>query len=204
MPLNFYEAFADWQEMIELNRPDFLRMLDHILRHAEKRRQLHMLRDLITSSYSLKMFDAVEAAKRELSSRVVSLIGLDGPSFRVQQPLARGEFERLIQDEVNLIAATLDEVIEQAGLAPDQIDAVIRTGGSAQIPAFIQLLEDRFGRDKVREIDTFSSVTSGLGILGHRSRRARSICAAITARAGPTARRCARRANPARPKWTWT
>lgn len=168
VPLNFYEAFADWQEMIELNRPDFLRMLDHILRHAEKQRQLHMLRDLITSSYSLKMFDAVEASKRELSSRVVSLIGLDGPSFRVQQPLTRGEFERLIQDEVNLIAATLDEVIEQAGLAPDQIDAVIRTGGSAQIPAFIQLLEDRFGRDKVREIDTFSSVTSGLGILGHR------------------------------------
>ena len=168
MPLNFYEAFADWQEMIELNRPDFLRMLDHITRGAEQRRQLHMLRDLITSSYSLKMFDAVEAAKRELSSRVISLIGLDGPGFRVQQPLTRAEFDRLIQQEIAQIAATLDEVIEQAGLAPDQIDAVIRTGGSAQIPAFIQLLEHRFGRNKVREIDTFSSVTSGLGILAHQ------------------------------------
>jgi hypothetical chaperone protein len=168
VPLNFYEAFADWQEMIELNRPEFLRMLEHITRGAERQRQLDMLRDLITSSYSLKMFDAVEAAKRELSRRVIALIGLDGPSFRVQQPVTRAEFERLIQEEVSHIAATLDEVIEQAGLAPDQIDAVIRTGGSAQIPAFIQLLEDRFGLDKVREIDTFSSVTSGLGILAHQ------------------------------------
>ena len=168
VPLTFYEAFADWQEMLELNRPDFLRMLDHMMRTADKRRPLHMLRDLITSSYSLKMFDAVEASKAELSSRLVSMIRLDGPGFRVQQPLTRNEFERLIQDEVNLIAATLDEVLDQAGLAHDQIDAVIRTGGSAQIPAFIQLLEERFGRDKVRAIDTFSSVTSGLGILGHQ------------------------------------
>ena len=45
---------------------------------------------------------------------------------------------------------------------------MIRTGGSSQIPAFVQMLEQRFGQDKVRAVDTFSSVTSGLGIIGHQ------------------------------------
>ena len=44
---------------------------------------------------------------------------------------------------------------------------MIRTGGSSQIPAFVQMLEARFGRERVRSVDTFSSVTSGLGIIAH-------------------------------------
>ncbi|MBN1678907.1 MAG: Hsp70 family protein [Anaerolineae bacterium] len=167
VPANFFEAFADWQEMLELNRPDFLRMLDHITRTAEKREHIRRLYSLITSSYSLKMFDAVEAAKRDLSSQVISTINLDGPGFSVRQPLTRRDFEVLIDEETNTIAAVLDDVLARAGLRYGQIDTVIRTGGSAQIPAFINVLNQRFGRDKVRAIDTFSSVTSGLGILGY-------------------------------------
>jgi hypothetical protein len=44
---------------------------------------------------------------------------------------------------------------------------VIRTGGSSQIPLFVRLLNELFGREKVRQIDVFSSVTSGLAIRGH-------------------------------------
>ena len=134
---------------------------------AQKRRQILMLRDLITSSYSLKMFDAVETSKRELSDKIASMIALDGPGFRVRQAVTRRDFEQLIDSDVQAIAVELDAVMARAGLRTDQIDAVIRTGGSAQIPAFIALLDDRFGPEKVRAIDTFSSVTSGLGILGH-------------------------------------
>src|SRR5690606_11221857 len=42
------------------------------------------------------------------------------------------------------------------------------TGGSSQIPLFVGLLQERFGADKVLEIDAFGSVTSGLGVIGHR------------------------------------
>src|SRR5690606_2955778 len=54
---------------------------------------------------------------------------------------------------------------------PDQIDTVIRTGGSALIPAFYEMLGRHFGEAKVRSIDTFSSVTAGLGVIGHHVER---------------------------------
>ncbi len=49
-------------------------------------------------------------------------------------------------------------------MEPGQIDAVVKTGGSASIPVFITMLGNTFGREKVIETNTFSSVTSGLAI----------------------------------------
>lgn len=167
VPVNFFASFADWQEMLELNKPDILESLERMQETSDQRRRLQMLIDLIRSSYSLKMFDAIEAAKRELSTLTNALVELDGPGFRIKDLVTRTAFERLIAAETEAIAGVLDDVVAQSGLRHDQIDVVIRTGGSAQIPAFIDLLARRFGADRVRAIDTFSSVTSGLGILGH-------------------------------------
>lgn len=167
VPASFYEAFTDWQEMLELNKPDMLLILNDIARTADQRQQINSLIRLIKSSYSLKMFDAAEAAKRDLSRRIVSMLTLQGDGFNISEALTRDEFELLIADEAQRIADALDATVRQAGLTNDDIDAVIRTGGSAQIPAFIQMLDARFGPEKVRAIDTFRSVTSGLGILGH-------------------------------------
>ena len=49
-------------------------------------------------------------------------------------------------------------------LSPGQIDAVVRTGGSSQIPCFVDLLTDQFGLQKLRAENTFSGVTAGLAI----------------------------------------
>ena len=57
--------------------------------------------------------------------------------------------------------------MRRSGLRPEQIDTVIRTGGSALIPAFYELLGRHFGQAKVRSIDAFSSVTAGLGVVAH-------------------------------------
>ncbi|MBI5960582.1 MAG: Hsp70 family protein [Chloroflexi bacterium] len=171
VPIHYYDSFGDWQEMLELNKPHMLDVLRHLEPTASARRQIRMLIDLISSSYSLRMFDVVEAAKRELSNLKNAVINLEGPGFRVRDLVTRAEFDRLIQEETRAIEDLLDSVIAQAGLAPDQIQAVVRTGGSAQIPVFIEMLQQRFGKDRVRSIDTFSSVTSGLGIIGHNIER---------------------------------
>ena len=69
--------------------------------------------------------------------------------------------------------------------ARDQIDAVLRTGGSAQIPCFVALLEERFGAAKVRAMDTFSSVTAGLAVIVIAGR---SACRLSTVRSASAAR----------------
>ena len=171
VPGHYFEAFSHWQNMLELNTPHELDTLDRIAEAATHRRRIRALIGLISSSYGLKMFDEVERVKRELSGALSGLIRLAGPGFDVTQLVTRAEFERLIEEDRAAIGTLLDNVLRDAQLRPGQIDAVIRTGGSSQIPAFIALLQERFGPERVRSIDTFSSVTSGLGVIGHHIER---------------------------------
>lgn len=168
IPSSYYEAFANWQELLMLQLPDRLETIRTIARTSAQRRKLEAFINLITSSYGLKLYDYAEAAKRELSAKHLTFLQVDGSGFAVRDTLSRQDFEKLIRADVRAIGGRLDAVMREAGLSPGQIDTVIRTGGSSQIPAFIDLLNKRFGAEKVRDIDVFSSVTSGLGIIGHR------------------------------------
>ncbi|MBZ0277100.1 MAG: Hsp70 family protein, partial [Anaerolineae bacterium] len=168
VPSSYYEAFSNWQELMLLQRSESLERLQQVERTSRQPLKLRALVNLITSHYGLKMYDMAEGVKRMLSGQSHSAIKFDGPGFAVRDMLTRAEFERLIRGDIRAITERLDSVMNDAGLRPDQIDAVIRTGGSSQIPAFIDLLETRFGAEKVRELDAFSSVTAGLGIIAHQ------------------------------------
>ncbi len=167
IPSAFYESFANWQEMLTLQRPDLFSEIERIELTAQRPQQLRALLSLISSSYGLKMFDIVEGTKRQLSQTDRGVIKLEGSGFNVYEPVTRPEFEAIIGPETRSIEHYLDQLLSEAGIRSDDIDVVIRTGGSSQIPAFVQMLESRFGRERVRSVDTFSSVTSGLGIIAH-------------------------------------
>jgi hypothetical chaperone protein len=82
----------------------------------------------------------------------------------VWQPLTRSQFESLIADETRRIEACLLDTLDRSGLRTGEIDAAVRTGGSAQIPSFIDMLGRIFGPDKVVVLEVFSGVTAGLAI----------------------------------------
>ncbi|MCI0397802.1 MAG: Hsp70 family protein [Chloroflexi bacterium] len=167
LPKWIFDVFADWQRIIELQTPDSRKLLNEIAQTAEDRRGINALLSLVTNNYGLQMFDTVEAAKRRLSDDMATVLRLDGPGFHVTEMITRSEFEQIIRAEIQAIDQHLDEVVRDSGLPIGQIDAVVRTGGSAQIPAFKYMLMEKFGREKVMAVDAFSSVTSGLGIIAH-------------------------------------
>jgi molecular chaperone DnaK (HSP70) len=43
------------------------------------------------------------------------------------------------------------------------VDLVIRTGGSSNVPAFVETLTELFGADRVQARHSFDSVAHGLG-----------------------------------------
>jgi molecular chaperone DnaK (HSP70) len=55
----------------------------------------------------------------------------------------------------------------KSGLKDDRIQAVLRTGGSAEIPIFIERLSARFGPDRIKEINPFTTIVGGLALKGH-------------------------------------
>lgn len=162
-----YDTFANWQTILELQSAEHKRVLQDIAQTARRKYQIEALINLVSNNYGLKMFDIVEQTKRTLSGKRGAEILLEGPGFQVRDFVTRTEFERIIRAEILAIDAHVDEVVAQSGLTVDEIDVVIRTGGSAQVPVFVEMLEQKFGEEKVRAIDTFSSVTAGLGVIAH-------------------------------------
>lgn len=171
IPEWIYESFSDWRAMLTLQTPENLQIIQSMIATAQEPQQLEALLKLISSNYGLRMFDAVESVKRRLSTRKEGVVRLAGDGFHVRQPVARYEFEALIAPEYRIIEQHVDETVRASGLRPEQFDVVLRTGGSSQIPLFQRMLEEKFGAERVRAVDTFGSVTSGLGVIGHRIER---------------------------------
>lgn len=168
VPHWIYDSFADWQTILQLQSAENKQILREIAQTAQRKHQIEALLALVSGNYGLKMYDVVEGAKRVLSEKRGAEIALEGPGFNVREFVTRGEFEGLIRGEARAIEQHLLETVAASGLRPEQIDIVIRTGGSALIPVFHEMLGRHFGEAKVRTIDTFSSVTAGLGVIGHR------------------------------------
>ena len=166
-PQWIYDSFNDWQALLQLNAAENRQILREIAQTAQRKHQIEALLALVGSNYGLKMFDVVEGAKRALSEKRGAEITLDGPGFSVREFVTRSEFEGLIRGETRAIEHHLEETVRNSGLRPEQIDTVIRTGGSALIPAFYEMLGRHFGEAKVRSLDAFSSVTAGLGVIAH-------------------------------------
>ncbi len=167
IPPYIFESLADWQEVLSLNSPENLKVLKEILQEAVEKDKLQALIEVVTSNYALMLFDAVERAKIRLSSLPQTTLTARLGQLALEEKLTRAHFERVINLEYRAIQERLQETLAQSGLVPSNIDRVLRTGGSSQIPIFVRLLEDTFGADKVLEINTFGSVTAGLAVIGH-------------------------------------
>jgi hypothetical chaperone protein len=163
-PDQYTDPLVHWQTILQLNRPetfDFLRRARLTSSHPER---LQALESLLMNNYAMRMVDQVEQAKIALSSARFATIQLSGEDIDVWQPITRSQFETFIADAVKRIEARLIDTVDRSGLDIGEIDAVVRTGGSAQIPCFVEMLGRIFGPEKVVLSSVFSGVTSGLAI----------------------------------------
>jgi len=123
------------------------------------------LKDLINYNYSYQVFTAIKRAKAELSIDESTLI--DIPELNLAVSFTRRELDAILSGMLQQLDALLQLVLRRAGLAPQHVDVVVRTGGSSLIVAVRQLLEREFP-GKVTEHDPFTSVASGLAIANFR------------------------------------
>ena len=171
MPRHIYEQLVDWQTLGVLNQPETIKFLTEVEKATPRPRPIRALRSLIGNNYGMAMLDAVERCKIELSTLEHSAIRFSGQDIAINESLSRRELEWIIAQDTADIAACVDAALATAQLEPGQIDAVIRTGGSSLIPLFQRMLAQKFGADKLRAIDEFSSVTAGLAVSAHLAER---------------------------------
>ena len=167
LPAALMEHLDNWQNILEMHTPKMLDIIEESVRTSDKPKELKALRSLVRENYGLVLYEHAEEAKRRLSSERQVEISMHVKDIDFDHLLPRFEFERLVGPEARAIGDCVDRTVRAAGLSHDQIDVVLRTGGSSRIPRFIKLLADRFTEDRLREQDPFTSVGAGLAVAAY-------------------------------------
>lgn len=164
MPLHIYEALNSWYSIPNLNNPDTMELLRKVSYKNSYPQALERLIYLIKTNVGFEVYEAIEKAKKQLSGSLESqIVYKDGP-LDLDLRLTRSEFEEVIQSRVEAIEKVVLRTLEKAGMEPEQVDKVVRTGGSSLIPVFENMLIRIFGKEKITLFETFTSIAAGLAL----------------------------------------
>ncbi|MBK9712826.1 MAG: Hsp70 family protein [Kouleothrix sp.] len=164
LPAVLLDHLGEWQTIVDLTQPRYLRIIDEAVRSSDRPDELRALQALVRQNYGLPLYEEIERAKVRLSDTRSTTLAMDAPGIKFSDTLERWDFERLIGPDVRAVAACVDRAMATAGLDHADIDVVLRTGGSSRIPRFVRMLAEKFGAEKLQEMDVFTGVASGLAI----------------------------------------
>lgn len=166
-PFEEYEPLLlNWAVTYTLNQNKFKsRIVDCMNAGGEAADKFARLHELITRNYSYLVFQAIKDAKARLSE--VPETVLDIPELDLALTFSRVDLEIVMSEMLESIEHIVRRVVASAGHTMEEIDVVIRTGGSSQIMAVREILERLFP-GRVTEHDPFTSVAAGLAIASYR------------------------------------
>lgn len=167
VPMSILGRLLSWHEMSFIRERATQELIDRILHTSDNVPAIEALYDLVEENLGYRLFRAIEAAKIRLSSADRARIQFDEARVQVDEPITRSEFERFSAPLVAELEACTSNLLERAQLRADQIESVFLTGGSSQIPAVRELFASRFGEDRLRTANAFTSVAEGLGRGAH-------------------------------------
>lgn len=169
LPNGYYANFARWNQLAMMKTSGVLKELNELQRQAVDPAPLLKLIDIIENDLGFALYRSVSAAKIALSSADRAEFRFHHGGLDIGETIARQQFEEWIAEDVEQIAATVDEALKDAKLRSADIDRVFLTGGSSFIPAIWKVFGERFGEARLSTGDQFESIAYGLALIGRSS-----------------------------------
>jgi hypothetical chaperone protein len=166
--LKLIDTIPDWAALPELSSPLAKAELERAIGAGEAPVRLKALEALIFNDLAFSFYNMVEATKITLSNQGAAVARMKEKNLDIWELYTRSQLEKDIREHHQQIEEVLMNTIIASGLEPAQIDAVVKTGGSSNVPVFSEMLVRIFGDDKVKSSDVFNSVTAGLAISAHQ------------------------------------
>ncbi|MGC9521336.1 MAG: Hsp70 family protein [Anaerolineae bacterium] len=166
-PPEFLDELHTWQTMPELSRPEPLSKIKRYQKTSDRPKAMRALETLVTQNVGFKLFQEIERTKKALTPNLMAKLDFDHEDIRIHERILRRDFEEMIAPEVTRVREAIFAVLDDAGLTPDRVDVVLRTGGTSLVPAYVSMLEDIFGKATMREMDPLTSVVGGMAIVAH-------------------------------------
>ena len=169
VPAWIYAHLERWHYLSFLRTNNVREILKSARIRALEPEKIEALIAVIEGDLGYQLHQAVQKVKFELSLKEHAEFAFsDGPSgasaVDLRIPIARAQFESWIAEDLAAIEHSVDALLAGAGVKTHQVDRVFLTGGSSFVPAVRRIFSSRFGHDRIRGGNEFTSVAQGLAL----------------------------------------
>ena len=162
LPAWIYANLERWHYLSFLRTRAVMEMLKGARARALEPEKIESLMMLVDEDLGYQLHQSVQRVKFELSrsERAEFYFREGGLELRIR--VTRAEFEGWISEDLEKIEQCVDGLLASSGVDARTVDRVFLTGGTSFVPAVRRIFESRFGPERVRAGNEFTSVASGL------------------------------------------
>ena len=164
VPAWIYANLERWHYLSFLRTNNVREILKSARIRALDPEKIAALIALIDEDLGYQLHQAVQQVKFELSRSDVAEFRFRDGSLDLRIPVTRRVFESWIANDLQVIEESIDKLLKTSGIDPRSVDRVFLTGGSSFVPAVRRIFETRFGKDRIRGGNEFTSVAHGLAL----------------------------------------
>jgi hypothetical chaperone protein len=166
-----YIKLERWHHLSLLRAKDVLEMLKGVQTQALEPEKIIALIHFIKEDLGFHLHRAVQKVKCDLSNDPVATFRYSDGSVDLRAVVERASFEEWISEELQQITRCVDSLLSSSGVQPKNVDMVFLTGGSSFVPAVRRIFQTRFGAERIRGRNEFTSVARGLALKAIELRR---------------------------------
>jgi hypothetical chaperone protein len=164
VPAWIYANLERWHYLSFLRTRNVMEILKSARMRALEPEKIDALIALIEEDLGYQLHQAVQRVKFALSRSHTAEFRFRDGSMELDISVTRSDFELWIQDELSAIERCIDSLLQTSGVSPREVDCVFLTGGSSFVPAVRRIFVTRFGEDRIRSGNEFTSVAHGLAL----------------------------------------
>jgi hypothetical chaperone protein len=169
VPAWIYSNLERWHYLSFLRTRNVTEILKSARARAMEPDKIEALITLVDDDLGFQLHHAVQRLKFELSnSETAEFRFIDG-TLELRKAVTRAKFEGWISDDLAAIEDCVDSLFESTAVPYGEVDRVFLTGGTSFVPAVRGIFERRFGKDRVRSGNEFTSVARGLALRASES-----------------------------------
>ena len=159
-----YLKLERWHHLSFLKSKETLDMLETVRRQAFEPGGIEGLLHLVRSDLGYYLHQSVQKAKADLSHNEMTILNYSDGVVEIHEPVRREDFEKWIAPELAEIERAIDRALQAASVEKRDIERVFLTGGTSFVPAVRRIFETRFGAERIRAGNEFTSVARGLAL----------------------------------------
>ncbi len=162
VPLKYYHDLAEWSKVNFLYTSKVLSQVRQFFHESHDKKRFGRLLKILEQERGHSLLAAAEDIKIALTSEIVYQAPFEFLESGFTIPVHRKQFEDVIQNEVHKISNAATECLHKASVSPQNIDLVILTGGSTEIPLVQSAFRYLFPHAEFSDENKLSSVGLGL------------------------------------------